>query len=173
MPRRIPDFPDSFHSWNFLSSIGSGITFFSFAIFSSFSFESLVYWRMARKLTIFSSISFISTVTLRQKMESVEWERNSRLKVLHDCSWGTCRCLSLLFVSSFFSSVTINNTGIKRLQILRASRLLTPGLDNWLCDWICLFRKCFIWTCGNVQGIAFSCIFLLITRILWIMKSFY
>merc|ERR1712050_685696 len=26
MPRRIPDFPDSFHSWNFLSSIGSGIT---------------------------------------------------------------------------------------------------------------------------------------------------
>merc|ERR1712078_126620 len=25
MPRKIPDFPDSFHSWNFLSSIGSGI----------------------------------------------------------------------------------------------------------------------------------------------------
>ena len=34
MPRRIPDFPDYFHSWNFLSSIGSGITFLSFAIFS-------------------------------------------------------------------------------------------------------------------------------------------
>merc|ERR1712224_1173359 len=33
MPRRMPDFPDSFHSWNFLSSIGSGITFLSFAIF--------------------------------------------------------------------------------------------------------------------------------------------
>merc|ERR1712204_76067 len=32
MPRRIPDFPDSFHSWNFLSSIGSGITFLSFAM---------------------------------------------------------------------------------------------------------------------------------------------
>merc|ERR1711893_589576 len=32
MPRRIPDFPDYFHSWNFLSSIGSGITLFSFAI---------------------------------------------------------------------------------------------------------------------------------------------
>jgi cytochrome c oxidase subunit 1 len=39
MPRRIPDFPDSFHSWNFLSSIGSGITLLSFAIFS-FSLES-------------------------------------------------------------------------------------------------------------------------------------
>ena len=36
MPRRIPDFPDSFHSWNFLSSIGSGITFLSFAIFLGF-----------------------------------------------------------------------------------------------------------------------------------------
>merc|ERR1711957_684372 len=35
MPRKIPDFPDSFHSWNFLSSIGSGITFLSFAIFFS------------------------------------------------------------------------------------------------------------------------------------------
>merc|ERR1711997_1227668 len=32
MPRRIPDFPDSFHSWNFLSSIGSGVTLISFAI---------------------------------------------------------------------------------------------------------------------------------------------
>merc|ERR1711868_967 len=32
MPRRIPDFPDSFHSWNFLSSVGSGITLLSFAI---------------------------------------------------------------------------------------------------------------------------------------------
>merc|ERR1711998_486764 len=31
MPRRIPDFPDYFHSWNFLSSIGSGITLISFA----------------------------------------------------------------------------------------------------------------------------------------------
>merc|ERR1712225_16216 len=32
MPRRIPDFPDTFHSWNFLSSIGSGITLLSFAM---------------------------------------------------------------------------------------------------------------------------------------------
>merc|ERR1712154_387245 len=32
MPRRIPSFPDSFHSWNLLSSIGSGITLLSFGI---------------------------------------------------------------------------------------------------------------------------------------------
>ena len=30
MPRRIPDFPDYFNSWNSLSSIGSGITLISF-----------------------------------------------------------------------------------------------------------------------------------------------
>merc|ERR1712093_373682 len=32
MPRRIPDFPDYLSSWNFLSSIGSGITLISFAM---------------------------------------------------------------------------------------------------------------------------------------------
>jgi heme/copper-type cytochrome/quinol oxidase subunit 1 len=42
MPRRIPDFPDSFHSWNFLSSIGSGITFLSFAIF----FHLIIIWSL-------------------------------------------------------------------------------------------------------------------------------
>ena len=31
MLRSIPSFPDSFHSWNYLSSIGSGITFLSFS----------------------------------------------------------------------------------------------------------------------------------------------
>merc|ERR1711907_230102 len=32
MPRRIPDFPDSFHGWNFLSSVGSGITLLAFIV---------------------------------------------------------------------------------------------------------------------------------------------
>lgn len=32
MPRRIPDFPDTLNSWNYLSSIGSGITLMSFFI---------------------------------------------------------------------------------------------------------------------------------------------
>merc|ERR1712217_209112 len=50
MPRRIPDFPDSFHSWNFLSSIGSGITFLSFAIFSlSFGKLSRSFRRLVAK----------------------------------------------------------------------------------------------------------------------------
>jgi heme/copper-type cytochrome/quinol oxidase subunit 1 len=44
MPRRIPDFPDSFHSWNFLSSIGSGITFLSFAIYLMFRNSVHLLW---------------------------------------------------------------------------------------------------------------------------------
>ena len=39
MPRRIPDFPDSFHSWNFLSSIGSGLTFLSFIFIIHFQIQ--------------------------------------------------------------------------------------------------------------------------------------
>jgi cytochrome c oxidase subunit 1 len=30
MPRRIPDFPDYVNCWNYLSSLGSGITLISF-----------------------------------------------------------------------------------------------------------------------------------------------
>jgi heme/copper-type cytochrome/quinol oxidase subunit 1 len=30
MPRRVPDFPDILNSWNYISSIGSGITLISF-----------------------------------------------------------------------------------------------------------------------------------------------
>jgi cytochrome c oxidase subunit 1 len=33
MPRRIPDYPDYLNSWNYMSSIGSGITLISFFIF--------------------------------------------------------------------------------------------------------------------------------------------
>jgi cytochrome c oxidase subunit 1 len=33
MPRRIPDFPDSFYSWNLLSSVGSGATLLSLVVF--------------------------------------------------------------------------------------------------------------------------------------------
>ena len=33
MPRRIPDFPDSFYSWNLLSSVGSGVTLLSLVVF--------------------------------------------------------------------------------------------------------------------------------------------
>ena len=57
MPRRIPQFPDSFHSWNFLSSIGSGITFLSFAIF--IILRILLFF-----IFIFSFIFFIFLVSL-------------------------------------------------------------------------------------------------------------
>ena len=39
-PRRIPDFPDNFISWNILSSIGSGLTLFILISFYSWSWTS-------------------------------------------------------------------------------------------------------------------------------------
>ena len=46
MPRRIPDFPDSFHSWNFLSSIGSGITLLSFGLLLPLTSSQIDYGSM-------------------------------------------------------------------------------------------------------------------------------
>ena len=42
MPRRIPDFPDSFYSWNLLSSVGSGVTLLSLVVFLLLLIHSLV-----------------------------------------------------------------------------------------------------------------------------------
>ena len=53
MPRRIPSFPDSFNSWNSLSSIGSGITFLSFGCFASSRINTLhLYPRSLRSFII-------------------------------------------------------------------------------------------------------------------------
>jgi len=68
MPRRIPDFPDSFHSWNFLSSIGSGITLLSFAIFSYYIlwFLSLLTYGYLFVFLVFISLSLLSGWSLFQ-----------------------------------------------------------------------------------------------------------
>ena len=41
MPRRIPDFPDSFYSWNLLSSVGSGVTLLSLVVLQVYFKNSL------------------------------------------------------------------------------------------------------------------------------------
>jgi cytochrome c oxidase subunit 1 len=51
IPRRIPDFPDSFHSWNFLSSIGSGITFLSFTTMKIPDFYRFIDYRKVDKIS--------------------------------------------------------------------------------------------------------------------------
>ena len=56
-------FLNSFHSWNFLSSIGSGITFISFAVLILDNILS----------PLFPTNTFLSV-----------------LKVLHGCCWRTC-----------------------------------------------------------------------------------
>ena len=41
MPRRIPDYPDAFHGWNFIASIGSYISGFSVLVFLFLVFRTL------------------------------------------------------------------------------------------------------------------------------------
>jgi len=54
MPRRIPDFPDSFYSWNLLSSVGSGVTLLSLVVFLVFIIN--IFYGLRRYL----SLSFIN-----------------------------------------------------------------------------------------------------------------
>jgi len=54
MPRRIPDFPDSFHSWNFLSSIASGITFISFSFLSFMFLLAVIIFYYFASISLFS-----------------------------------------------------------------------------------------------------------------------
>jgi cytochrome c oxidase subunit 1 len=42
MPRRIPDFPDSFNQWNTVASVGSIITLISTVFFGYIIFNTLV-----------------------------------------------------------------------------------------------------------------------------------
>ena len=60
MPRRIPDFPDSFHSWNFLSSIGSGITLLSFGLLSDPLFIHFLAMRFSNRRNIIYNSLFLS-----------------------------------------------------------------------------------------------------------------
>ena len=43
MPRRIPDFPDAYSSWNAISSLGSYISFFSVVLFFYIVYVTLIY----------------------------------------------------------------------------------------------------------------------------------
>jgi cytochrome c oxidase subunit 1 len=47
MPRRIPDYPDAFEGWNYVSSIGSLISVVSMALFIYIIYDMLVSDRVA------------------------------------------------------------------------------------------------------------------------------
>jgi heme/copper-type cytochrome/quinol oxidase subunit 1 len=58
MPRRIPDFPDSYTQWNTIASVGSIITmistiFFAYVIFATFTSNSRVGYNTWRYCTNF------------------------------------------------------------------------------------------------------------------------
>jgi len=67
MPRRIPDFPDSFSEWNFIATIGSIITmistlFFCFVVFDTFTSDARVSFNPWRSVTNFNFKKFKSVL---------------------------------------------------------------------------------------------------------------
>ena len=60
MPRRIPDFPDSFYSWNLLSSVGSGVTLLSLVVLQVY-FKNSLFGQHFISNNIFFSLWIISS----------------------------------------------------------------------------------------------------------------
>ncbi len=63
MPRRIPDYPDAYASWNFLCSVGSNLSVVAtlfFFIFIFFTFSSNEVYSRPQTLFIFSDIKFLN-----------------------------------------------------------------------------------------------------------------
>jgi cytochrome c oxidase subunit 1 len=61
MPRRIPDYPDAYNSWNTIASLGSFITmastaFFVYVIFDTFTSNSRVSYNPWRNYTNFEFV---------------------------------------------------------------------------------------------------------------------
>jgi cytochrome c oxidase subunit 1 len=61
MPRRIPDYPDAYNSWNTIASMGSFITmastaFFVYVIFDTFTSNSRVSYNPWKHVTSFNFV---------------------------------------------------------------------------------------------------------------------
>jgi cytochrome c oxidase subunit 1 len=63
MPRRIPDFPDAFAGWNFISSFGSIISIVSSALFLYIIYETFISARIASN-NPWQVPQFFDTVTM-------------------------------------------------------------------------------------------------------------
>lgn len=52
MPRRVPDYPDSFSSWNAVSSFGSYLSFMSATLFFTIVYHTLIYGRRILSVSV-------------------------------------------------------------------------------------------------------------------------
>ena len=55
MPRRIPDFPDAYSGWNFVSSFGSYVSVFSSLFFVYIIYITLTQGKQINKSNIWTS----------------------------------------------------------------------------------------------------------------------
>ena len=118
----ILDFPDSFHSWNFLSSIGSGITFLSFAIFSlmSWNFLSFLLYSL---LHVFFYLYILCPVRRINK----DWERRQDPEHLSFSLFTWCSVLWPFHGLLLFSSLSFCYYILYFLQIT-TKHMLGPAI---------------------------------------------
>lgn len=80
MPRRIPDYPDAFEGWNYVSSIGSIISVVATAIFLYIIYDMLVSQPVASSNPWGTPAFFTSTTSYLTESEattSLEWAVSS------------------------------------------------------------------------------------------------
>ena len=79
MPRRIPDFADSYQGWNFISSIGSIISVVATALFLYIVYDQLVYGKPVGRFVWGLSSFYSDTLQtqLNRAYPSLEWAINS------------------------------------------------------------------------------------------------
>ena len=83
MPRRIPDFPDSFYSWNLLSSVGSGVTLLSLVVFLLLlNYRSLL---SSHSLSLCSYIIYYKNSII---VGNLSFWRNCEIIILRDLLFG-------------------------------------------------------------------------------------
>lgn len=76
MPRRIPDYPDAYQGWNWVSSIGSIISVVATAVFLYTMYDMLVTRRHAEDNAWAQPSYFVDTLSFvegTQHSTSLEW----------------------------------------------------------------------------------------------------
>ena len=72
MPRRIPDYPDAFAGWNYISSFGSIISVIATCLFIYIIYDLFAHGKVVGKNPWVLPVFFTSTLTLNNENEAAE-----------------------------------------------------------------------------------------------------
>ena len=122
MPRRIASFPDSFHSWNYLSSIGSGITFLYW--YFLYVYLLILYCLCLSFFIFYYYVSFICIVmffSYHLSIKPVFWASSPFLSASNHCTGELLQIEPEMYPSAHPCSKTPG------LRVLASLKLDTDG----------------------------------------------